>query len=218
MFFPYRDDNPRILFPFVTYGIIILNIVVFLGQFWIAGNYPELEKTFIYKFGFIPDDFNLLTVFSSMFMHGGFGHIIGNMWFLFIFGDNVESLLGHRKYFLFYIFCGMGAALSQYIVDPTSSIPMIGASGALAGVLGAYMIRFPRARVHVLVILFIFFTTIIVRAQIVLGLWFLLHLSNGLGSLGMDTTGGVAWFAHIGGFIVGVVSLKYFQNFRIDKI
>jgi len=153
-----------------------------------------------------------------MFMHGGFGHIIGNMWFLFIFGDNVESLLGHRKYFLFYIFCGMGAALSQYIVDPTSSIPMIGASGALAGVLGAYMIRFPRARVHVLVILFIFFTTIIVRAQIVLGLWFLMQLSNGLGSLGMDTTGGVAWFAHIGGFIVGVVSLKYFQNFRIDKI
>jgi membrane associated rhomboid family serine protease len=95
---------------------------------------------------------------------------------------------------------------------------MIGASGALAGVLGAYMIRFPRARVHVLVILFIFFTTIIVRAQIVLGLWFLMQLSNGLGSLGMDTTGGVAWFAHIGGFIVGVVSLKYFQNFRIDKI
>ena len=150
-------------------------------------------------------------------MHGGFGHIIGNMWFLYIFGDNVESILGHVKYFLFYLVCGFGAALVQFLVDPNSSIPMIGASGAIAGVLGAYMVRFPRARVHVFVFIFVFFTTIYVPAQIVLGLWFLMQLTSGLNSLGLNTTGGVAWFAHVGGFIVGLFALKYFQQLRIEK-
>lgn len=216
MFFPYKDDNPRVLFPFVTFGIIILNALVFLGQFWISGKDPGIGKSLVYMFGFVPAEFNPLTIFTSMFMHGGFAHIIGNMWFLYIFGDNVESILGHVKYFMFYLACGIGAALAQFFVEPASQVPMIGASGAVAGVLGAYMIRFPKARVHVLAVIIIFITTFVVPAQIVLGLWFLMQLSGGLGSLGVDTTGGVAWFAHIGGFIIGVTSLKYFQNFRIE--
>ena len=216
MFFPYKDDNPRVLFPFVTFGIITLNVLIFLGQFWISGNDPGIGKSLVYMFGFVPAEFNPLTIFSSMFMHGGFAHIIGNMWFLYIFGDNVESILGHVKYFIFYLACGIGAALAQFFVEPASQVPMIGASGAVAGVLGAYMIRFPKARVHVLAVIIIFITTFVVPAQIVLGLWFLMQLSGGLGSLGVDTTGGVAWFAHIGGFIIGVTSLKYFQNFRIE--
>ncbi len=216
MFFPYKDDNPRVLFPFVTFGIIILNVLVFLGQFWISGNDPGIGKSLVYMYGFVPAEFNPLTIFTSMFMHGGFAHIIGNMWFLYIFGDNVESILGHVKYFMFYLACGIGAALAQFFVEPASQVPMIGASGAVAGVLGAYMIRFPKARVHVLAVIIIFITTFVVPAQIVLGLWFLMQLSGGLGSLGVDTTGGVAWFAHIGGFIIGVTSLKYFQNFRIE--
>jgi|TARA_B100000446_G_scaffold72208_1_gene68411 membrane associated rhomboid family serine protease len=216
MFFPYKDDNPRVLFPFVTFGIITLNVLIFLGQFWISGNDPDIGKSLVYMYGFVPAEFNPLTIFTSMFMHGGFAHIIGNMWFLYIFGDNVESILGHVKYFMFYLACGIGAALAQFFVEPASQVPMIGASGAVAGVLGAYMIRFPKARVHVLAVIIIFITTFVVPAQIVLGLWFLMQLSGGLGSLGVDTTGGVAWFAHIGGFIIGVTSLKYFQNFRIE--
>ena len=216
MFFPYKDDNPRVLFPFVTFGIITLNVLIFLGQFWISGNDPGNGRSLVYMYGFVPAEFNPLTIFTSMFMHGGFAHIIGNMWFLYIFGDNVESILGHVKYFMFYLACGIGAALAQFFVEPASQVPMIGASGAVAGVLGAYMIRFPKARVHVLAVIIIFITTFVVPAQIVLGLWFLMQLSGGLGSLGVDTTGGVAWFAHIGGFIIGVTSLKYFQNFRIE--
>jgi len=218
MFFPYKDDNPRVLFPFVTFGIITLNVLIFIGQFWISGNDPAIGKSLVYMYGFVPAEFNPLTIFTSMFMHGGFAHIIGNMWFLYIFGDNVESILGHVKYFMFYLACGIGAALAQFFVEPASQVPMIGASGAVAGVLGAYMIRFPKARVHVLAVIIIFITTFVVPAQIVLGLWFLMQLSGGLGSLGVDTTGGVAWFAHIGGFIIGVTSLKYFQNFQIKQL
>ena len=146
-------------------------------------------------------------------MHGGFLHLIGNMWFLYIFGDNVESILGHLRFLYFYIFCGIGATLTQFIINPSSSIPMIGASGAVAGVLGAYMIKFPKAKVHVFAFIFIFVTTFVVPAQIVLGIWFIMQLSGGLNTLGIDTTGGVAWFAHIGGFIWGIGSLKKFQTF-----
>ena len=218
MFFPYRDDNPRVLYPYVTFSIIGLNIAIFLGQFLIIGGNHQLSRELVFSFGFIPADFNPLTIFTSMFMHGGIAHIIGNMWFLYIFGDNIESILGHLKYFIFYLACGLGAALIQFFVDPGSQIPMVGASGAIAGILGAYMIRFPKARVHVLAVIIVFITTFVVPAQIVLGLWFLMQLSNGLGSLGVNTTGGVAWFAHIGGFITGVTTLSYFQKFRIEKI
>ena len=213
MFFPYKDDNPRVLFPYVTYAIIGLNILVFLGQFYLYDN-----ASMIATFAFIPYEFKLFTIFTSMFMHGGIMHIIGNMWFLYIFGDNVESILGHARYLYFYLFCGAGAAVAQFLIEPYSTTPMVGASGAIAGVLGAYMIKFPKARVHVLAVIFIFITTIVVPAQFVLGLWFLMQLSGGLGSLGFDTTGGIAWFAHIGGFIVGISALKIFQTLHIKRI
>jgi membrane associated rhomboid family serine protease len=190
--------------------------LVFVGIFILSNKNPQQGAGFVFTLGFVPAEFNLLTIFTSMFMHGGFAHIIGNMWFLYIFGDNVESILGHVKYFIFYIACGVGAALAQFFIEPFSQIPMIGASGAIAGVLGAYMIRFPKARVHVFVI-FIFITTIVVPAQIVLGLWFLMQLTNGLGSIGVNTTGGVAWFAHIGGFIAGVALLNFLQKVRFEK-
>jgi len=213
VFFPYKDDNPRVLFPFVTYGIIGLNIFVFWAQFFVYGN-----ERLISTFAFVPYEFKLFTIFTSMFMHGGLMHIIGNMWFLYIFGDNVESILGHVRFLLFYLFCGIGAAVAQFLIQPDSTTPMVGASGAIAGVLGAYMIKFPKARVHVLAVIFIFITTIVVPAQLVLGLWFLMQLSGGLGSLGFDTTGGIAWFAHIGGFIVGISTLRIFQTINIKKI
>ena len=215
MLFPYKDDNPRVLFPFVTYSIIAVNIVVFLFQFHIMGNNPHSAQNMIYRFGFVPNEFNPINIMTSMFMHGGMGHIIGNMWFLYIFGDNIESILGHLRYFYFYLFCGVGAAMAQFLMEPTSTVPMVGASGAIAGVLGAYMIKFPKARVHVFAVIIIFITTFIVPAQIVLGIWFIMQLSGGLSSLGIDTTGGVAWFAHIGGFIVGIGSLKFFQTFHL---
>ncbi|NOZ03655.1 MAG: rhomboid family intramembrane serine protease [FCB group bacterium] len=245
MFFPYRDDNPRILVPYVTYGIIAINTLVFLFQLGL--DFTSVQE-FTLNFGLIPAtltnippdaivDFNAhrisllvkqpvilnatphsvwLTVFTSMFMHGGIVHILGNMWFLWIFGDNVESAFGHARYALFYILCGLGAAFTQIAIDITSMVPMIGASGAISGVLAAYMVRFPHARVHVFVFLFIFFTTIQVPAFVVIGIWFLEQLTNGLGSLGLNTTGGVAWFAHIGGFMSGILLNKLFRSIRIE--
>lgn len=215
MLFPYKDDNPRVLFPYITYIIILLNIVIFLT--FIYYSIFNDNRSWFYTFGFVPNSFNFFSIISSMFVHGGFGHILSNMWFLYIFGDNIESILGHIKFLLFYFLCGFGAAFSQYIIDPSSSIPMVGASGCIAGVLGAYMISFPKAKVHVFAFIIIFITTLVVPAQIVLGLWFLVQLSNGLNSLGIDTNGGVAWFAHIGGFIAGVSSVKYIQNYKLEN-
>tara|TARA_B100001094_G_scaffold218891_1_gene213002 strand:+ start:40 stop:687 length:648 start_codon:yes stop_codon:yes gene_type:complete len=212
MFFPYKDDNPRVLFPYITFTLITINTLIFLTLTYLSFLNPNTNL--FYTFGFIPNSFNLFSILSSMFIHGGFSHILSNMWFLYIFGDNIESILGHIKFLLFYILCGFGAAFAQYIIDPNSPIPMIGASGAIAGVLGAYMISFPKAKVHVFAFIIIFITTLIVPAQIVLGVWFFIQLSSGLNSLGIDTNGGVAWFAHIGGFIAGVGSIKYIQNYK----
>ena len=217
MLFPYKDDNPSVLYPFTTYTIIGLNVSVFLLQFYIAGNNQDLARSIIFEFGLVPNRFNVIDVITSMFLHGGIYHIVGNMWFLYIFGDNIESILGHIRFIYFYIFCGAGAAFLQFIVEPTSSIPMVGASGAISGVLGAYMIKFPKAKVHVIAVVIFFITTFVVPAQVVLGVWFLMQLSGGLGSLGIDTTGGIAWFAHIGGFICGVGSIKLFQTFKIKN-
>lgn len=217
MFFPYKDDNPRILVPVVTYGIIALNVLVYLYQIILATSGGDTEVLFIYMFGLIPAQFHIITLFTSMFLHGGIAHILGNMWFLWIFGDNVESALGHFRYALFYILCGLAAGLAQVIINVDSLTPMVGASGAIAGVLGAYLIRYPRAQVHVFIFIFFFFTTIKVPAIIVLGIWFLTQLTNGLGTLGLDTTGGVAWFAHIGGFIAGVGFNYIFQQIKIKE-
>ena len=215
MFFPYKDDNPRVLIPFVTYFIIGLNVLVFIYQYFIIQG-AQLSENFIYTYALIPANPSILTIFSSMFMHGGFTHIIFNMWFLWIFGDNIESVLGHKKYLLFYFLCGIGAGLSQIQIDPESTIPMVGASGAIAGVLGAYLFRFPRATVHVLVILIVFITFIRVPAMIVIGFWFLSNLTAGIGTLGIEQAGGTAWFAHIGGFISGVLFNYLFKMIRIE--
>ena len=215
MFFPYKDDNPRVLIPFVTYFIIGLNVLVFIYQYFIIQG-AQLSENFIYTYALIPANPTILTIFSSMFMHGGFTHIIFNMWFLWIFGDNIESVLGHKKYLLFYFLCGIGAGLSQIQINPESTIPMVGASGAIAGVLGAYLFRFPRATVHVLVILIIFITFIRVPAMIVIGFWFLSNLTAGIGTLGIEQTGGTAWFAHIGGFISGVLFNYLFKIIKIE--
>ena len=215
MFFPYKDDNPRVLIPYVTYFIIGLNVLVFIYQYFIIQG-AQLSEIFIYTYALIPANPTILTIFSSMFMHGGFTHIIFNMWFLWIFGDNIESVLGHKKYLLFYFLCGIGAGLSQIQIDPESTIPMVGASGAIAGVLGAYLFRFPRATVHVLVILIVFITFIRVPAMIVIGFWFLSNLTAGIGTLGIEQTGGTAWFAHIGGFISGVLFNYLFKIIKIE--
>lgn len=217
MFFPYRDDNPRILIPYVNYFLIALNVLVFLYQTGLGLTDPRLPRQFIHAYGLIPADFALANIFTSMFIHGGLFHLIGNMWFLWIFGDNVESAFGHWKYLIFYLLCGIGAALTQVLVNASSPIPMVGASGAIAGVLGTYMVRYPHARVHVLIFIFIFITTIQVPAFYVLGFWFLVQLTNGLGTLGIDTTGGVAWFAHVGGFTMGVIFDQLYQRVRFER-
>ena len=214
MFFPYKDDNPRILFPFVTYTIIGINSLVFIYQYLILP--PESLGHIISTYALTPAAPSVITVFTSMFMHGGLMHIIFNMWFLWIFGDNIESVLGHKRYVLFYLLCGVGAALAQIQINTASQIPMVGASGAIAGVLGAYLIRFPRATVHVLVILIIFITFIPVPAMVVIGIWFLSNLTAGLGTLGIEETGGTAWFAHLGGFVSGVVLNQVFKQIRIE--
>ena len=216
MLFPYKDDNPRILVPYVTYCIIGINALIFVLQFNLGISDPSAEKAFIYRFGFIPADFSLITIFTSMFLHGGISHIMGNMWLLGVFGDIVECVLGHLKYAIFYLMCGLAATISQLLINPNSTIPMVGASGAIAGVLGMYMIRFPHARVHVFAFIIIFFTTFRVPAMFVLGFWFFNQLTNGFGSLGFDTTGGVAWFAHIGGFIAGVMLNQAFKHIRFE--
>jgi membrane associated rhomboid family serine protease len=214
MFFPYKDDNPRILFPFVTYTIIGINSLVFIYQYFILP--PDLLGPIISTYALTPADPSVFTVFTSMFMHGGLMHIIFNMWFLWIFGDNIESVLGHKRFVLFYLLCGVGAALLQIQINTGSQIPMVGASGAIAGVLGAYLFRFPRATVHVLVILIIFITFIRVPAMVVIGFWFLSNLTAGLGTLGIEETGGTAWFAHLGGFVSGVVLNQIFKQIRIE--
>ena len=216
MLFPYKDDNPRILVPYVTYAIISINVLIFVFQLNMGMVSSAAEREFIYRFGFIPANFSIITVLTSMFLHGGISHIMGNMWFLWVFGDNVEGVLGHVKFAVFYIICGLAATMSQLFVDPSSTIPMVGASGAIAGVLGMYMIRFPHARVHVFAFIIIFFTTFRIPAMFVLGFWFFNQLTNGLGSLGFDTTGGVAWFAHIGGFISGVMLNQAFKHIRLE--
>jgi membrane associated rhomboid family serine protease len=158
----------------------------------------------------------LATPFTSMFMHAGLMHLVGNMLYLWIFGDNVEDRMGHVKYAVFYVLCGVGAAAAHTAIDPTSQVPTVGASGAIAGVLGAYLLAFPRAQVSTLVPLGFFITVARLPALIVLGFWFVLQFISGLGSLSMRQMGGVAWWAHIGGFVVGMALLFVFQK-RRDK-
>ncbi len=220
MFFPLRDSIPSDLRPFVNIFIIVACSVIFVFELMLGGRlqaffqaaafiparlfYPHaVARIGLPAYGLVG---NITTVFTSMFLHGGWLHIIGNMWFLYVFGDNVEDALGHGRYLLFYLGGGLVAALTQAILSPGSVVPTIGASGAIAAVLGAYMVWFPHAQVKTLVFLIIFVTVIDIPALLFLGYWFLIQFFQGTLSLGAAPgAGGIAWFAHIGGFTFGVV-------------
>ena len=220
---PYKDDNPTSATPFVTVGIIALNILVFLYE---VVSPSGMEK-FVYNYGAIPNYIltfekvqpihPALTIFSAMFMHGGVFHIAGNMLYLWIFGNNIEDKVGHIRFIFFYIFCGIISAYANALTDPQSHIPMIGASGAISGVLGAYLLLFPRAMVHTLVFLGFFVTVIKIPALVVIGFWAIIQLINGLISTGLAREGGIAWFAHIGGFLTGLLTIKLWQPKRTKR-
>jgi membrane associated rhomboid family serine protease len=229
--FPYRDDNPTIGTPFVTLLIIVANAAV-----WVlvqgAGMEPGLSRS-VCELGLIPGEFlgrvaegtsiplsptavcvlgeerSWFTPLSSMFLHGGWLHLIGNMWFLWLFGNNVEDSMGHVRYLTFYLLSGFAAAAVQTYMNPASVIPMVGASGAISGIMGAYIVLYPRVRVHMLVVLVIFVTRIVVPAYLMLGYWFLLQL---LGGSTASEGGGVAFWAHTGGFLAGALLISVFKD------
>ena len=204
--FPIRDHNPSGRVPYVTYALMAINIVVFLSYWPFATDARALNE-FFYEWAMVPVLVSLEgtyhTVFTSMFLHGGWMHLAGNMLFLWIFGDNMEDEMGHGWYLLFYLAAGVGAGLTHIIAAPYSQVPTVGASGAIAGVMGGYLLLFPKAKVDILLILIIIFRIIPVPAWIMLGLWFALQLFGGVGA--NPDTGGVAYWAHAGGFIVGIV-------------
>lgn len=212
--FPIRDHNPSGRVPFVTWALIAANIIVFLWS-WVLQ--PSEQATFqlLYEWGMVPAYLSSgqgwITPFTSMFLHGGWLHLAGNMLFLWIFGDNIEDTFGHFKYLAFYIASGLAAALLQYLADPWSQITVVGASGAIAGVLGGYLFLFPKARVDILLILVIFFKVFSLPAWIVLGLWFAMQLLGGFSAPTED--GGVAYWAHAGGFIAGIaIAWRYWSR------
>ena len=220
---PLRDRNPSGTFPFVTVGIILINVLIFFIELSLGS---QLDS-FLFQFGIvpvkvaysadIPDSTFVNTYFpflSYMFLHGGFIHLIGNMWYLWIFGDNIEDRLGRVRFVLFYLLCGIGSALVHVYFNSQSGVPCVGASGAIAGVLGAYMVTFPKARVLVLVPLFIVWEFIELPAVVVLGFWFLIQFFSGTASISSAQGGGVAWWAHIGGFVLGVIFIKIFSKSR----
>jgi membrane associated rhomboid family serine protease len=230
--FPYRDDNPTLRTPVVTIAIIALNVAA-----WVLvqgmGADPDLARS-ICDLGLIPGEFlhtippgtevplgpgascvlgygpTWLTPLTSMFLHGGWLHLIGNMWFLWLFGNNVEDSMGRAPFVLFYLLSGLGAAATQTLLSPTSAIPMVGASGAISGVMGAYVILYPTVQVHMLIVLVVFITRIVVPAYLMLGYWFLLQLVQGAASVG--SSGGVAFWAHVGGFITGALLIFVFRD------
>ncbi len=221
-------DDPEIrrrTFPFINYGIVVLNFLVFFYELTLGSVGSDI---FIYRYGFIPAELTQgvsitnaqlpdgstvsigpavapwLTLFTAMFIHAGWLHILGNMLYLWVFGDNVEDRFGHVKYIFFYLLSGLAAAFLQTIVNPASDIPNVGASGAIAGVLGAYLVLFPLSRVRTLFLIVIIPIFTRVPAFILLAFWFILQLVSGVGSLGTADAGGVAYFAHIGGFLFGM--------------
>jgi membrane associated rhomboid family serine protease len=214
---PLKDLAPRRSVPFVTFLLILANVLVFLYQLSLgprAGQefamiYGEVPyRTQLALTGELPLSVGFVPFFTSMFLHGGWLHIIGNMWFLWIFGDNVEDQLGHFPYLVFYLICGLGSGLAQTIFNWGSKIPAIGASVAISGVLGAYVVLFPRARILTLIPIFILFYTVELPAVVFIGLWFLLQFLSGLGALQTGSSGGVAWWAHVGGFLLGIILVK----------
>jgi membrane associated rhomboid family serine protease len=232
---PLKDDIPSRTTPFITVGLIALNVLVFLYQIslQVSGDAQggRAIEAFVLEFGAVPCRLSglctsaeafphpFVTVVTSMFVHGGLLHVGGNMLYLWIFGDNVEDALGHVRFLLFYLLSGIIAATVETAVNPTSPVPMIGASGAVSGVLGAYLVLFPYATVLTLVTFVFFFRLLRIPAILVLGLWFVVQFFNGLGSF--HTSGGeagVAWFAHIGGFVAGIALLLIVRPRRVARL
>lgn len=219
--FPIHDENPVSIVPFVTYTLILTCVGVFLWQF---SSTQESQNSIIYALGVIPAVVfghqtlpeslvwvpTYATVFTSMFLHGGWMHLIGNMLYLWVFGNNIEAAMGHVKFTIFYFLCGVAAVLAQGVPDMESEIPMVGASGAISGVLGAYLLLYPRAKVTMILPIFIILKTFKIPAMIVLGGWFVMQLVSSVMSPGEG--GGVAFGAHIGGFIAGMALVYFFKN------
>lgn len=212
---PLSDDNPSKRIPFINTFLILINLSVFICQNFVI---PEKGQSLFYTLGFIPYEFSHFvdldpialvpvpfTLVTSMFIHGGWLHILGNMLYLWIFGDNVEDRLGHFKYLVFYGICGMVGSLTHALVSPNSQIPTVGASGAIAGVLGAYMFLFPKAGIRTLLILGIFIRVVRIPAIVMIGYWILIQVLSGLAEYGSGAEAGIAWFAHIGGFFSGLL-------------
>jgi membrane associated rhomboid family serine protease len=209
---PLRDVIPSRTTPVVTVTIILVNAVVFLYEASLAE--PALER-FVFAYGLVPALFDPVAVLTSMFLHGGWMHFLGNMLYLWIFGDNVEDRLGHGRFVAFYLLCGIAAALAQVWMSPLSRIPMVGASGAIAGVMGAYFVLFPHSRVLTLVPIFFFIELVEIPAIFFLGIWFVMQFLSGVGSIGVETTqdvGGVAFWAHVAGFAAGLAGVLLFRR------
>ena len=202
---PLRDVIPSRSTPYITVTLIVINAVAWLYELTIPG---DLLPVYLQLYGVVPADFSTPTLVSSMFLHGSWSHFIGNMWYLWIFGDNVEDRVGHGRFIAFYLLCGVAAALGHVAMDPSSTLPTIGASGAIAGVMGAYLALYPTSTIDLFVWPLSLFTRrdLRVPAWLMLGLWFAVQVISGVGGgNGASAAGGVAFFAHIGGFITGLV-------------
>ena len=210
---PLRDVIPSRTTPFVTVALIVVNTLVFVRQLTLDES--AMEEFFLY-FGLVPAAFSWVAVLTSMFVHGGFMHFGFNMLFLWIFGDNVEDRMGHGRFLVFYLLCGGAAALAQTATDPDSIVAMVGASGAIAGVMGAYIVLYPHSRIVTLIPILFFFHIIEVPALVFLGLWFVLQFVSGLGSMaaatGGEPAGGIAFWAHIAGFVAGASGVLVFRR------
>jgi membrane associated rhomboid family serine protease len=204
---PLRSSERTYSTPTVTLTLIAINLVIFFYEITL----PEWQLNRIIRlYGLAPEYFRPSMLFTSMFLHGGWLHVLGNMWFLWIFGKGIEDLLGHGKFLAFYLVCGIAAGFIHVLANYNSPVPTIGASGAIAGVMGAYLIKFPRASIVTLIFIFIFFTTVDIPAAFLLAFWFLIQFFSGVGSVGDSqiSHGDVAWFAHVGGFLAGMVLIK----------
>jgi membrane associated rhomboid family serine protease len=197
----------------VVPALIAINLLLFMYEFLLSFDGRSFDL-FILQWGIVPDRLNLLSLLTSMFLHGGWMHVLGNMLFLWVFGRNLEDLIGSGRFLVFYIVCGLAAAVTHVIFNPYSRAPTIGASGAIAGVMGAYLIKFPRSQIDTLVPIIFFFTRLAVPAPLYLLFWFLLQFVPAVGSLSETSynSGGVAWFAHVGGFVAGMLLIRLFPS------